>query len=417
MRDVTDVGDSVVETEAGIVMVSGGFPGESVRVRTEEQRAGVIRGSLLAVLTPSADRIESACAIAARCGGCPLMGLSPDAQRGVKRARVERALQGLCAPGVELCFEPAHASLAYRRRARLAFRKLGQGGVLGYHAHGSKQIVDAAQCPILTPVLEAALSHVRRTLLPVLEGAGEIELDELGAEHVAVALRCESAVSSTLYAAAEQLSAARPITRVTLSVAGGAPARYGEPESARLGDDGLPFSAPAHGFSQVNAQVNARLQALVLELAEASAARVLELYAGHGNFTCGLAAQAAQLTAVEGEAAAVEACRANLRARERVNARVMVADVRTLPLREHYDVVVLDPPRGGCAELSRLVAQSRAARVVYISCHMTTLSRDLRALQQAGFVVDRAHALDMFPQTGHVEAVVRMRKAASSRED
>ena len=151
--------------------------------------------------------------------------------------------------------------------------------------------------------------------------------------------------------------------------------------------------------------------------AEASAARVLELYAGHGNFTCGLAAQAAQLTAVEGEAAAVEACRANLRARERVNARVMVADVRTLPLREHYDVVVLDPPRGGCAELSRLVAQSRAARVVYISCHMTTLSRDLRALQQAGFVVDRAHALDMFPQTGHVEAVVRMRKAASSRED
>jgi 23S rRNA (uracil1939-C5)-methyltransferase len=195
-------------------------------------------------------------------------------------------------------------------------------------------------------------------------------------------------------------------------VADGAPARYGEPERPRLAPDGLPLHAPAHGFSQVNAAVNARLQALVLELAGAEGARVLELYAGHGNFTCALAARASALSAVEGDAPAAQACRENLRARGLSEARVSVADVQSLELREHFDVIVLDPPRAGCAALPRLAQQSRAASVVYISCHMTTLSRDLRALSGAGYVVDRAHALDMFPQTGHVEAVVRMHRLA-----
>ena len=414
VRDVTDAGDSVVETEAGIVLVSGGFPGESVRVRTEEQRAGVTRGALLAVLTGSPDRIEPACAIAERCGGCPLMGLAPEAQRALKLGRVQRALTGLCADGVSVSFEPTPDVLGYRRRARLGFRKLGQGALLGYHAHGSKQLVALERCPILTPLLAAALERVQARLVPALEGAGEIELDAGTDEQVSVAVRCDAAVSSALYKVAEQLASDAPIARVALHVAGGAPARYGAPhDAAVLASDGLPLSAPAHGFSQVNAAVNARLQALVLELAQPEGARVLELYAGHGNFTRALAAQAAALSAVEGDAAAAQACRENLRVRGFKQARVTAADVRTLELREHCDVVVLDPPRGGCAVLERLVAQSRASRVVYISCHMTTLSRDLRALHAAGWVVDRAHALDMFPQTGHVEAVVRMRKVAS----
>jgi 23S rRNA (uracil1939-C5)-methyltransferase len=87
--------------------------------------------------------------------------------------------------------------------------------------------------------------------------------------------------------------------------------------------------------------------------------------------------------------------------------------VRTLQLKERFDVVVLDPPRGGCPNLAALVDAARPRRVVYVSCHMTTLSRDLRALHANGFRADRVHVLDMFPQTGHVEAVVRMVRAPS----
>jgi 23S rRNA (uracil1939-C5)-methyltransferase len=158
----------------------------------------------------------------------------------------------------------------------------------------------------------------------------------------------------------------------------------------------------------VNAAVNEQLTALVLSLAAPEGARVLELYAGHGNFTLGIAARAESLLAVEGDVAAAEACRQNLRVLGHKHARVLTADVRELTVRERYDVVVLDPPRGGCATLAGLAGQTRPQRVVYISCHMTTLQRDLRALHAAGYVADRVHALDMFPQTGHVESVVRM---------
>ncbi|MEY4514966.1 MAG: hypothetical protein RLZZ450_7088 [Pseudomonadota bacterium] len=413
VRDVTDAGDSVVETEQGIVLVTGGLPGERVRVRTEQARAGVLRGDLLAVLTPASDRIEPVCRITERCGGCPVMSLQLESQWQLKKRRVERAVEGLCADGVSVQLEAAGEPVGYRRRARMAFRRVGQGLVLGYHAHGSRQLVDVEQCPVLTPELDAALAHVRTLLGPLLMGVGVLELDGLSAERVAVSISCESAQSAEAYRAAEQLASTTPIAVVALRVGEGAPALFGDQSTPQLARDGLPITVPRHGFSQVNAAVNTRLAQRVLELAEPQAARVLELYAGHGNFTLELAAHAAQLLAVEADERAVEACRQNLRVREQKQARVLMADVRQFNVRERFDVLVLDPPRGGCPALATLAQQTRPARVVYISCHMTTLQRDLRALHAAGYVADRVHALDMFPQTGHVEAIVRMRRVVS----
>lgn len=413
MRDVTDAGDAVVETAEGIVLASGGLPDEQVRVRVTGSRSGVLHGSLMSILAPSPLRIEPACSLTERCGGCPLMSLTLDGQHALKAKRVAHALSGLGMAELNVAVESHGPALAYRRRARLAFRKLGSGLVLGYRVHGQSQLVDVRACPVFTPPLQAALERLREELSPVLVGAGEIDLDSPSDSDVQVAIRSESALDPAAYSAAERLSGQPPITGVALSVAGGAPARYGVTDAPRLDADGLPLVSKAHGFSQVNAAVNAHLRELVLELAEPRDSRVLELYAGHGNFTLGLAAHAQRLLAVESDAGAVESCRSNLRARDRTQAQVLVTDVRTLQLKERYDVVVLDPPRGGCPSLAALVQAARPRRVVYVSCHMTTLSRDLRALHAEGFTLDRAHALDMFPQTGHVEAVVRMVRAAS----
>ena len=415
MRDVTDAGDAVVETQGGLVLAPGGLPGEQVRVRVSGSRAGVLHGSVLSVLLASPDRVAAACGLAERCGGCPLMSLSLSAQHALKAKRVAHAIHGhgLSAQEPPINVESHGPALGYRRRARLAFRKVGSGLVVGYRAHGQNQIVDVEACPVLTLPLQAALSQVRAHMYAVLAGAGEIDLDSLNDTDVHVAIRADAALAPEAYGAAGRLAGAAPIVGVALSVAGGAPARYGQEPAARQDRDGLPVESTAHGFSQVNAAVNARLRDLVVELAEPAGSRVLELYAGHGNFTLGLSAHAERLVAVEGDSAAVAACRSNLKARGRSQAQVQSADVRALQLKERFDVVVLDPPRGGCPSLAALVDAARPRRVVYVSCQMTTLSRDLRALHAKGFSVDRVHVLDMFPQTGHVEAVVRMVRAAS----
>ena len=402
VRDVTDAGDAVVETARGIVMARGGLPAERVRIALDASRRGVLRGVTVAILEASPARIAPTCALAERCGGCPLMSMQLDAQRQLKLARVRRAVSGLSRAAVDVTLERVGDAFGYRRRARLAFACKGHAPVLGYHAHASRNLIDVNACPVLEPNLERALALLRERLLPALTGSGEIELSAIDAERVVADVHCDSAVPEASYRAAEALAQLAPLAQVALRVADGAPAQFGEPATSAAG-----------AFSQVNTTVNARLCDLVLELADARDANVLELYAGQGNFTLQLAAQAASLLAVESHPVAANSCRENLRGHSYARARVLEAQVSAACIRDRYDVIVLDPPRAGAAELAAIAQRTRAQRVVYVSCHMTTLGRDLRSLHESGFELERAHALDMFPQTGHVEAVVRMRRIAS----
>jgi 23S rRNA (uracil1939-C5)-methyltransferase len=407
VRDVVDSGESVIETEAGVVLVRGGLPGERVRVRSEEQRQGVQRGSLLEVLAASPDRREPACPLVEQCGGCPLMALEPGAQRALKAERLARALAN-AGTATDVRIETIGPELAYRRRARLAFRRLAQRSLIGYRQAAGHQLVDVDACVVLEPALQATLSLLRERLAASLEGAGEIELVLRDDARVIVQIRCDAPVSPAMYAAADALTRQDPIAGVTLRVADGAAARFGEVDRALRASDGFAIEAPAGAFAQANAEVNARLSELVVELAQPADARVLELYAGHGNFSVSLAAAARTFCAVEGDAAAADACRKNLAARGLTNARVLAQDVARLQIDEPADVVVLDPPRAGAKQLADIVRRVHATRVVYVSCHMTTLARDLKALAALGFTADRAHMLDMFPHTAHVEAVVRL---------
>lgn len=399
----------MIETDSGIVLVRGGLPGERVRVRSEEQRQGAQRGTLLEVLEASASRVEPVCKLADQCGGCPLMALELDAQRALKIERLSRALTSVRTEAERpVQLETVGSALGYRGRARLAFRRLAQRSLLGYRQHAGHQLVDVDVCVVLEPALQTALQVLRERLAPSLEGTGEVELALRDDGRVVVTIRCDTPVSAAVYAATDAVSREPPIAGVALCVGDGAPARFGELDHPLRAVDGGVLHAPAGAFAQANAEVNRRLSELVAGLAEPEDARVLELYAGHGNFSVALAARARTFCAVEGDATAAKACRKNLVARGFANARVLAQDVSRLKLDERADVVVLDPPRAGAKQLAEIVRGVQASRVVYVSCHMTTLARDLKALAPLGFRVDRAHMLDMFPHTAHVEAVVRL---------
>jgi 23S rRNA (uracil1939-C5)-methyltransferase len=82
------------------------------------------------------------------------------------------------------------------------------------------------------------------------------------------------------------------------------------------------------------------------------------------------------------------------------------------PPKGRYDVVVLDPPRQGSrAFFERSGVLPGPVRVIYVSCDTATLARDLRIAAVLGFRLDRAIAFDMFPQTAHLESLVRLIRA------
>jgi 23S rRNA (uracil1939-C5)-methyltransferase len=200
----------------------------------------------------------------------------------------------------------------------------------------------------------------------------------------------------------------------------GAGARDPAPLEYALPARGLRLGFGPTDFIQVNAAVNAALveQALVA-LDPQPADRVLDLFAGIGNFSLPLAQRAAMVLGIEGAAPAVEWARRNAAGAGLANAEFVVADLAGEGLggawaRGRYDLALLDPPRTGARELLAPLAGTGVRRIAYVSCHPGTLARDAGILvTEHGFSLDAAGVLDMFPQTSHVESMAVFSRAAA----
>jgi 23S rRNA (uracil1939-C5)-methyltransferase len=413
VRDLAHGGDAVVETERGIVMARGALPDERVRVQVERKQGGVLRGTIVEITERSQHRQVAVCPVAERCGGCPLMTLAVPAQLQWKRERLRRLLHKIGAQ-IEPEMFASPKLLGYRARARLAWQTRGAVATIGYHAAGRSEPLDIEHCAVLQPALAHGLHSLRERLRSVLVGRGEITLGPGAGGLCTIELASEVAQPDAVHVALESLVADGDVAGVVLRTASDAALKsFGDARQFTVGPDGLALWSPPGAFVQANPEVNARLAAYVTTLAEARDARVVELYAGHGNLSVLLSVGALSLHAIEAVPGAAEACRGNLAARGLVHARVTCDDAAhglQASGRDPVDVVVLDPPRAGAREALPHILERKPNRIVYVACDPATLRRDLAQLCAAGYRVDAAAVFDMFPHTAHVESVVRLQK-------
>lgn len=413
-RDITHGGEAVIETERGIVMARGALPGERVRLEITGKAQGTLHGRIREVLEPHPQRQTPRCPVVEACGGCPLMALATPAQLHWKAEHIRRALAGSMDPVPVIDVVASPLPYGYRTRARLTFRQVKKGLLLGYYAANSREVVDVSVCAVLAPQLAEAAALVRKHMA-VLSGAGEARLALGAGERAVVQLACDGLQPPEVYRALEALAAEPALAGVSLTVDNGAPVTHGDVRQQAVDREGKIVWGPAFGFAQANDRLNQALVEHVLELAGAAEVRVLELYAGHGNFTLGLAAQAKEVVAVESDRAAAEACRENARERGLRNVRVRTEDAaKVASERGSFDVVVLDPPRAGAKDALAGIAATKALRIVYVSCDPSTLRRDLGLLRGLGYAPTQARGFDMFPHTPHVETVVKLERVPKS---
>jgi len=417
--DLAHDGRGVGRVEGKAVFVSGALPGERVRARQTARNRNFEEAETLEVLQASPLRIAPRCAHFGTCAGCVLQHLDQDAQIAAKQRVLLENLSriGHVQPGRVL--EPlTDAAWGYRRKGRLSVRYVEKKGrtVLGFReASNPRYVAELSECHTLLPELGRRLPELT-ALVESLDGKRAVPQIEFiaGDGPLALVFRHLEALSEA------DLDRLRGFERAS------GYALYLQPggtDSVRpLSEDAeLSFPIPEFDlrlafrpldFIQVNAGLNQKMIARALELLDPRAEdRVLDLFCGLGNFTLPLARRAGQVVGVEGDPGLIVRARENAMrnglANVEFHAADLAKDLSAEPwMKAGFDKLLVDPPRAGAAEVLAQLPLKGIDRIVYVSCHPGSLARDAGFLvRERGYKLRAAGAMDMFPQTAHVESI------------
>lgn len=384
---------------------------------------------ILRVLEPSPERVQPGCPHFGVCGGCHLqMGSYAEQLRlkeEVLRESLARAGVSQIPEVTTHSAEPWH----YRNRIRLHVTREEGELRLGYRERASTSILPIRTCPIAAPLLWRAaevLLEAAAQDTPMrrwLESAVEVELFcDADMSRLQVTLLCTGAKQPS----ASEFEKAFTGVRQRLPELAGAGALQIHPRTAQVqrelatwGAAGLNYEVAGErywiargGFFQVNRFLLPTMVDVVCSSQQGRSA--WDLFAGVGLFARILARSFEQVTAVEANPAAARELASALKrlGPQHTGVTAVIADfLRNAVLqRDRPDLIVLDPPRAGAGvEVCQLLAPLAPAQIVYVSCDPVTLGRDLAVLQ-ADYTIDSLHLVDLFPQTYHQEAVVRLRR-------
>jgi 23S rRNA (uracil1939-C5)-methyltransferase len=368
-------GEGLARLEGVPIFVARAAPGDRLRVRLVERRPDYARAAIVEILEPGPGRRPDPYPELGRTGICDLQHLDDELQPHLKAAAVREALQRLgrieLPPRIEVVAGPPWG---YRLRTQLHAEVDAASGEVrvGYHARGSNELVAVTRCPLLVPELES--------LLPELPGR------LAGSPH----RRIDLAAGDRGAVTAAPLVAGLPHGEVSMTIGG------------------LSFSYDARCFFQAHRQLLPYLVELAVGPWEGGEA--YDLYAGVGLFSMHLARRYSRVVSVEADRVAARYGRNNARRNRlpQVSGVGQVVETWIAALPDRPDRVLVDPPRAGLTgKVRQALAARRARRLTYVSCDAATLARDLRMLAPV-YRIDSIQLVDLFPQTGHMEAVVQL---------
>lgn len=370
-------GEGIAFSEGKAVFIPYSIPGELVFCRIVEDHASFSRAELIGTKEPSPRRSEPLCPLFGVCGGCALQHIEYAYQTKLKQAAARETFQRIGG------FDPGELDIVtgepYHYRNRTQIHACGDGG-LGFTKAGSPEAIRIPKCPILISTLEHWLVAENRKAHP--------------------------------YRALSALIGERP----RFSVFGQDERIYieGRETYAAASVRGKNFQFPVAHFFQSNIIVLEKLVERFVEPLKGVLA--LDLYSGAGLFSLFLADNFDSIECVESDAASMEAARLNLsRARAKVGFSDILVErwIQTPHANRAFDCIVADPPRAGLSpELRAWLAGAQADALLYVSCDHASLARDLRDLTQKGWKTEDITLFDFYPQTGRLEAVARLARAA-----
>ncbi len=471
IESLNSSGQGVAHYEGLTVFVEAAVPGDYLVAQILERRSRYAVAGIERLISPSADRVDAACAVFGRCGGCSLQSMSYPAQLREKREQVIAALTrigGFAAADLETLVQPVLGMKDpwhYRAKVQYPVSGTTQAPLIGFYAPRSHEVVEHSECVIEHPVADTVRQVIKKHCIqhnvePYAETAHTGLLRHIvvrigfatGQVMVILVITSDKSVDKTYdnngdngvekFPAIDQL-----ITNLNAALSlVESKTEFGSHFSLQslylnhhtrrsnlvLGDSltlmhgethieehllGLRYLISPLAFFQVNPMQTEVLYQKVAEFAALKGTEtVLDLYCGTGSISLVLARNAKMVIGVEEVEAAITDARTNARINNlesRTRFEVGKAEI-ILPelIKEgvRADIAVVDPPRKGCdPHLLEAILTVAPSRFIYVSCNPATLARDLAILTRDGnYQIKAVQPVDMFPQTPHVECVVLM---------
>lgn len=430
----TAQGLGVCRIDGQVVFVHGALDGEAVRVRILKVLKQEAYGKIEELLQSSPHRITPDCPYYKFCGGCATRHMDYVEECRFKAVRVRDALNRIGGQHLEklpiLCAENTQS---YRNKAIFPVGTVQDKAEAGFYRARSHELIPVECCRIQSPAADAARAAVvawlRKYKIPVYDETAHKGLVRhlyiRNAEATGQVLVCLVVNGRALPREKELVDALLAAVDGLHTVVINENTRKG---NAILGDSfrtlwgegfiedmlcGLRFRLSPRSFYQVNRRQAERLYDLAIERAQLTKSdTVLDLYCGTGTITLCLAKACGSAIGVEIIPAAIKDAKKNAAENGIDNARFFCADAGEAAVQlaqegVRPDVIVVDPPRKGISQdVIDAMVQMAPRRIVYVSCDPGTLARDVKLLEETGYHLQSADAVDLFPRCAHVETVV-----------
>ncbi len=374
------------------------IPGERTMVEVWKEKKNYARGSLVSIVEPHKNRIDPPCKYYYQCGGCQYQHISYEEQLSIKNQIIGEQFSRFPAFDREKIKDilPSEGELNYRNNIQLS---VDHDGKLGFQAFGSHRIIPIENCLLADPEISEIMKILDMDSIP---GLKKIQIRKGIQDEVLVIFESEN------YIELPTLELDVPISVIHLSDAG---------KIVMAGEDHLIhqikdhyFHVSAESFFQVNELQTVKMVDTVQHYLQPGGEILLELFCGVGLFTRFLADSFKEIHAVEEAPSSCDDFAINLDEYDHIN--LYMGSVKEIipHLEVKPDAILVDPPRAGLdPDTLEGLLRIKANTIVYVSCDISTLVRDLQKFVEGGYQVIEITPIDMFPQTFHIECVVLLR--------
>jgi len=413
----------ITHVDNKVVFVPGALPQEKVAIQIIDEQKKYAKATLIAVEEQSDLRIAPECEHFKNCGGCQVQHLTNIDQLSLKEEALQRRFSFAASPQLwqdAIGSQPWH----YRRRGRIGVNiEKNKELRVGFRQQGSNDIINIKQCNVLAKPFNNIFTPLFELIdnLEAREKIGHVEVIATPKYHVAIFRTLKNLTNGdrqSINAFAQQHN-----LLVLLEDNDGGISPLESDNDVTLSYPMAQYNIEFEpgNFIQVNSDVNDKMVARAIDWLDIqSTDKILDLFCGVGNFSLAIAQNAQLVVGVEGVKEMAQQATKNAQLANIDNAVFYHSNLAQplsdqqwfgSKLRKKVDKILLDPARDGALDICRQLSQLQPSKIVYVSCDPASLERDSKVIIEQGYRVDKMCAMDMFPQTTHVESMALFVKA------